>query len=196
MALLLTGVAGLAACDSGSSPDAEGAESERREVDWERGRYGRLRLGDSTARVVRVLGEPRKRGLDQPLEPIGEEFHEIGGLTNVRAPRLAGPGEDDILRYRRLVLATSVGKVSILGTTHDGAGTPEGVGIGDGQDLVESRYPSANCFIQNEGTEYVTYPICKVRVCKGRLIAFGGDPIRSIWLAAETRAGLRTCRRP
>jgi hypothetical protein len=32
-------------------------------------------------------------------------------------------------------------------------------------------------------------------VCKGRLLGFGGDPIKSLWLAAETRAGLESCRR-
>jgi hypothetical protein len=80
------------------------------------------------------------------------------------------------------------------GTTDKRAQTPEGVGVGDSRELVERRYPDADCFIQNKGTEYVPYPICKVRVCKGRLLGFGGEPIRSLWLVAETNTGLKTCR--
>ena len=88
------------------------------------------------------------------------------------------------------------GRVTAWGTTDERAVTPEGVGVGDDQALVERRYPGARCFVQNEGTEYATYPLCKVRVCPGRLLGFGGEPIKSIWLAAETRRALTRCRVP
>lgn len=195
ISLLVTGVVSLGACGSEQSPASEESASAGKEFDWERGRFGRVRLGDSPARVVRVIGRPEKRGPNQPLEPIGEDFYDIGGLTNFRTPNTGTVGDYEALRYRRLVVSVIGGKVFVFGTTDERARTPEGVEIGDSQDLVKRRYPRARCFIQNEGTEYTTYPICKTRVCKGRLLGFGGDPIRSLWLAAETRAGLEACRR-
>lgn len=195
ISLLVTGVVSLGACGSEQSPASEESASAGKEFDWERGRFGRVRLGDSPARVVRVIGRPEKRGPNQPLEPIGEDFYDIGGLTNFRTPNTGTVGDYEALRYRRLVVSVIGGKVFVFGTTDERARTSEGVEIGDSQDLVKRRYPRARCFIQNEGTEYTTYPICKTRVCKGRLLGFGGDPIRSLWLAAETRAGLEACRR-
>jgi hypothetical protein len=163
--------------------------------DWKRGTYEGLRLGDRTAELRRVLGSPVKRGASQPFEPIGEDFYEIGGLTNFKSPAIPGR-RSSILRYRRRVFLTTGGLVTAWGTTDARAETPEGVGIGDAQALVERRYPEARCFVQNEGTEYATYPLCKVRVCAGRLLGFGGEPIRSIWLAAETKRALTRCREP
>lgn len=63
-------------------------------------------------------------------------------------------------------------------------------------ELVEERYPDADCRTANEGTEYTNFPLCEVRACEGRLLAFGGDPIESVWLVAETAAGWRSCRDP
>jgi hypothetical protein len=196
IALLVAGVVSLAACDSEQSAGSADSASAGKELDWERGRFGDLRLGDSAAKLVRVIGRPGKRGPTQPLEPVGEDFYDIGGMTNFRTPNVGGVGEYETLRYRRLVVGVIGGKVIVFGTTDQRARTPEGVGVGQSQDLVKPRYPRARCFIQNEGTEYTTYPICKIRVCKGRLLGFGGDPIRSIWLAAETKAGLESCWRP
>jgi hypothetical protein len=48
--------------------------------------------------------------------------------------------------------------------------------------------------VENEDTEYLPYPVCEVRVCDGLLLAFGGEPIKSIWLAAETRGALENGR--
>ena len=163
--------------------------------DWQRGTYEGVRLGDRTARLRRVLGPPLRRGASQPFQPIGEDFYEIGGLTNFKTPAFRDR-RSGTQRYRRRVFLTSGGRVTAWGTTDARAETPEAVGIGDGQALVERRYPDARCFVQNEGTEYATYPLCKVRVCAGRLLGFGGDPIRSIWLAAETRRALTRCRTP
>ena len=146
-------------------------------------------------RVRRLLGAPRKRGGDQPFTPIGEDFYEIGGLTGFRVPAIGG-GRDEMLRYRRRVFLTAGDRVTAWGTTDPRAATPEGVGVGDAQALVERRYPDARCFVQNEGSEYATYPLCKVRVCAGRWLGFGGDPIRSLWLAAETKRALIHCRAP
>jgi hypothetical protein len=194
ISLLVAGLVNLAACEFEGSSASSDAAPAGKEFDWERGRFERIRLGDSTARVMRVMGRPAKRGPNQSFEPFGEDFYDIGGMTSFRTPHV-GDGRYEALRYRRLVVAVIGGKVIAWGTTDPRARTPEGVGIGDSQELVERRYPSARCFIQNEGTEYTTYPLCKARVCKGRLLGFGGDPIRSLWLAAERRAGLASCRR-
>ena len=95
------------------------------------------------------------------------------------------------------VLGITVGRLTDFGTTDYGAETPEGVGLGDSGDLVERRYRNANCFTQVTGSHSeAEYPLCVVRVCKGRLLGFAGDPIESIWLAAETKAGLSGCQRP
>jgi hypothetical protein len=195
ISLLATGLVTLGACESEQSPASTDAAPGGKEFDWEQGRFEGVRLGDGTARVVRVIGRPARRGPKQPFEPFGEDFYDIGGMTSFRTPNVGGVGDYEALRYRRLVVAVIGRKVIAWGTTDPRAQTPEGVGVGDSQELVEQRYPSARCFVQNEGTEYTTYPFCKARVCKGRLLGFGGDPIRSLWLAAETRAGLGSCRR-
>jgi hypothetical protein len=165
-------------------------------LDWKRGTYEGVRLGDHSAKLQRVLGRPEQRGRNESFEPIGEDFYDIGGLTNFGSPDIGAVGDFETLRYRRRVFSTDGGTVTAWGTTDPRARTPEGVGIGDEREVVERRYAGADCFTQNEGTEYVKYPFCKVRVCAGRLLGFGGDPIKSLWLAAETRTGLRRCRPP
>jgi hypothetical protein len=144
-AVLAAGVAvALGSCDSSDEP------TEVLLLDWKRGTYEGVRLGDHSAKLQRVLGRPEQRGRNESFEPIGEDFYDIGGLTNFGSPDIGAVGD----------------------------------------------YAGADCFTQNEGTEYVKYPFCKVRVCAGRLLGFGGDPIKSLWLAAETRTGLRRCRPP
>jgi hypothetical protein len=195
---VLPAVLALGAASAFPFPDC-GAPDEPTEVlvfDWKRGTYQGVRLGDDTARLRRVLGRPQRRGPNEPFEPIGEDFYDIGGLTNFGYPEVEADGDYDTFRYRRRVFSTTGGTVTAWGTTDPRAQTPEGVGIGDERDLVGRRYASADCFTQNEGSEYPEYPICRVRVCAGRLLGFGGDPIKSLWLAAETRAGMKSCRPP
>ena len=179
----------VASCSSSDEP------TDPLVLDWKRGTYEGIRLGDESAKLKRVIGPPQARGRHERFEPIGEDFYDIGGLTNFGSPDLGGAtGDFETLRYRRRVFATDGDKVTAWGTTDQRARTPEGVGIGDDRELVERHYPDARCFTQNEGTEYVNYPLCRVRVCAGRLLAFGGEPIKSIWLAAETKTGLQHCR--
>jgi hypothetical protein len=191
-ALAMVGAAiALASCDSSDQPPNSLV------VDWKRGAYDGVWLGDDSANVRRMLGRPPKRGRYERFEPIGENFYEIGGLTNFASPDISsGFADFETLRYRRRVFATTGDRITALGTTDPRARTPEGVAIGDNLQLVERRYANADCFIQNKGTHYVNYPLCKVRVCAGRLLAFGGEPIKSIWLAVETTTGLKSCRPP
>ena len=162
-------------------------------VDWRRGTYEGLRLGDRTAKLVAVVGEPEKRGPNERAEPVGEDFYDIGGMTNFTWPDYRSPARDEELRYRRRVFSMSAGRLTSWGTTDDRAETPEGVGVGDSRQIVEERYPKADCYIENEGSEYPTYPFCLVRVCRGRLLGFGGEPIKSVWLAAETKEAVERC---
>ena len=191
---LMVLASGVAGCDVGPR---DGSPQDPLVLDWRRGTYEDVRLGDSTRRLVQLLGRPERRGRNEPSEPIGEDFYDIGGLTNYGAPDIGRRLADfEHLRYKRRVFGTNGGRVTNWGTTDDRAETPEGVGVGDSRELIMRRYPRADCFIQNEGTEYVTYPICRIRVCKGRLLGFGGSPVKSIWLAAETKGALKGCRRP
>jgi hypothetical protein len=194
VSLLVAGVVTLGACDWDELAAGDRNSNDVRLLDWKRGTYEGVRLGDSAGRLIRVLGKPRRRGGDEPIEPIGEDLYDIGGLTNYRSPDIGARFGFEAFRYRRRVFNVDGGRVTGWGTTDQRAQTPEGVGVGDSRELVERRYADADCFIQNEGTEYTSYPVCKVRICNGRLLGFGGEPIKSLWLVAETIGALETCR--
>jgi hypothetical protein len=190
--------AALGGCGDDEDP-AQGTNAGGRPliVDWRAGTYEGVQLGDTRRQLVKALGRPGARGRYGPDVPLGERSEEIGSLTNYGAPDIGrGIAPFETLRYRRRVFNTTGDRVTSWGTTDPRAQTPEGVGIGDERDLVKRRYPKADCFIQNEDSEYAEYPICRIRVCKGRTMSFGGDPIKSIYLAAESKAGLASCRRP
>ncbi|HEV2058533.1 MAG TPA: hypothetical protein VGR11_04190 [Solirubrobacteraceae bacterium] len=165
-------------------------------VDWRKGTYEGIALRSSTERLVAKLGRPQKRGTNESAEPIGEDYYDIGGPTAFRTPG-RGETKNETLRYKRRAFFASDGRIAGWVTTSQRAETPEGVGVGDSRELIKQRYPQANCYTANEGSEYVTFPLCEIRaVCRGRLLAFGGDPIKSIWLIAETTTGWGPCRRP
>lgn len=201
--VLLAGFA-LAAC--GDDTPASGGRSEDEPttgrasasvVDWRAGEYASVRLGASARRLLRTLGRPGQRAHYGPFAPLGQDSYEIAALTNHGSPDIGKRVADfETLRYPLMVFDTTGGRVTAWGTTDAKARTPEGVGVGSPQSAVKRRYPQAQCFVQNEGTENPTYPLCRIRACSGRLLAFGGDPVRSIWVAAESRGALRRCRRP
>lgn len=165
-------------------------------VDWRKGTYEGIALRSSTERLVAKLGQPQKRGTNESAEPIGEDYYDIGGPTSFRTPG-RGPTKNETLRYKRRAFFATNGRIAGWVTTSDRAETPEGVGVGDSRELIKQRYPQANCYTANEGSEYVTFPLCEIRaVCRGRLLAFGGNPIKSIWLIAQTTPGWGPCRRP
>lgn len=177
--------------------DAPGSDRRAVVLDWRAGTYEGVRLGDTRRQLVQTLGRPGARGRYGPNVPLGERSEEIGSLTNYRSPDIGrGLAPFETLRYQRRVFSTTGGSVTSWGTTDPRARTPEGVRIGDERDVVKRRYPKADCFIQNDDSEYAEYPICRIRVCMGRTLSFGGDPIKSIYLAAESKAGLAACRQP
>lgn len=160
-------------------------------VDWRRGTYESVALRSGAGDVVVHFG-PGEGGPEDPIVPAGEDPSEIGGPTSFGVPDRAF----GVLRYRLHAFFTSAGRVAGWVTTSSRAQTPEGVGVGDAQDVVGLRYPAARCGTANEGSEWATFPLCEVRVCDGRLLAFGGDPIRSLWLVAETARGWGPCLAP
>jgi hypothetical protein len=164
-------------------------------VDWRDGTLDGVGLRSKVAAVVRALGPPERRGFQNPASPIGEDYYAIGGPTSFGLPfsRRVRP---DQLGYTDLTIFTARDRVYAWVTTSERARTPEDVGVGDTRQRVEQRYPRADCYTANEGTDYPTFPLCEVRVCEKRTLYFGADPIRSIWLVAENRGGLTTCADP
>jgi hypothetical protein len=163
-------------------------------VDWREGTVNGIGLGSATAEVVDAFGAPERRGFQNQASPVGEDFYEIGGPTSFGLPYRKRVFPDQ-LGYRNLTMFTARDRVYAWVTTSERAQTREGVGVGDGRMLVERRYPRANCYTANDGTDYATFPLCAVNVCTGRTLYFGADPIRSIWLVAK-RTGLSRCANP
>ena len=196
--MLTVFVTALGGCGEGDDATTRtGTERRALVIDWRAGTYEGVRLGDSTQQLVKAVGRPGARGRYGPNMPLGENSEEIGSLTNYGSPDIGRRIADyETLRYRRRVFNTTGGRVTSWGTTDPRARTPEGVGIGDQRDVVKRHYPHADCFIQNEDSEHAEYPICRIRVCKGRTMGLGGSPIKSIYLAAESKAGLEDCRQP
>jgi hypothetical protein len=164
-------------------------------VDWRHGSYEGIALRSSTTSLIKRLGRPIRRGANEPASPIGEDYYEIGGPTSFSSPGTAY-SKDTVLRFKRRSFFATNRRVYGWVTTSGRAQTPEGVGVGDSRDLVSKRYPQADCLTANEGSEYVTFPLCEVRACSGRLLAFGGDPIKSVWLVAQSIRGWGRCLKP
>ena len=189
-------VVSLTACGDDGEP-----RSDEREpalvLDTVRGTFDGVRLGDSTGEVIRVSGKPGERGPDAPGAPLGEDTPM---LTNYGSPKtisdaeiLKGRRDFETLLYRHRVYGMTGGRLTSTGITDSSARTSQGVGIGDSQASVKERYPTADRFVQNEDTEYAEYPVCRIRVCVGRLLGIAGDPVVSVTLAAETRSALTHC---
>lgn len=159
-------------------------------VDTRAGSFRGLRLRNSEADVRARFGAA-KCSDSSPAQPLGEDYYDIGGPTYFREPRGTGPGRACHMRYRQLVVFLFPGGVHGFMATDPRAQTEDGVGPGDPQALVPQRYPNARCETANKGTEYTTFPLCTVVLRPGRRLYFGADPIRSVWLIATTRRGLR-----
>jgi len=166
-------------------------------LDTVRGTFDGVRLGDPTEDVIRVTGKPGARGPDAPGVPLREDTPM---LTNYGSPKtlsdreiLKGRRDFETLRYRHRVYGMTGGRLTSIGVTDPSARTSRGVGIGDPQAEVKGRYPTADCFVQNKDSDYREYPICRIRVCDGRLLGIAGDPVVSMTLAGETKATLTRC---
>lgn len=112
-----------------------------------------------------------------------------GGLDAIRSPIDKHPNSPLTVDWRKgtyeggALRSNSRRLITKLGRPNE-RGTPEGTAS-----ETPAISPHADCYTANEGSEYATFALCTIRVCRGRLLAFGGDPIKSIWLLAETNRG-------
>ena len=188
---MIIGLGGWSGC--GSEPPKDRKPKNPAVLDWRHGTYDEIGFRTKTADVLRTLGRPVRRGRDEPLEPVGEDFDEIGGPDTFDEPRPEQDRTEDVLRYRDLVVLVDYRGVYGWVTTSPRAQTPEGVGVGDDLGLVSERFSGAECD-DGEGSEHRMAANCDVWLClANRRLVFGGDPIRSVWLLALTAEGLRRC---
>jgi hypothetical protein len=191
--LIIVGLAaGWSGC--GSDPPRDHTPKNQAVLDWRQGTYDEIALRTKKGDVVRRLGSPVRRGRNEALEPVGQEFDQIGGPDTFDEPRPERDGTEEVLRYRDRVVLVDYRGVYGWVTTSPRAQTPEGVGVGDALGLVSKRFPGAECD-DGKGAEHETAAVCDVWLClANRRLVFGGDPIRSVWLLALTAEGLRHCR--
>jgi hypothetical protein len=177
LALLL-----VAAC--GEEPSSDGPV-----IDVRAGTVDGAGLGDPLAAFARY-GRPRP--VETQTEPPDEselDVEEVGRPWMIDTPPRKVTTKDPFaglteLRGQHLQASALRDRTYVVGVTVEGAHTREGVRIGDDLDAVKEAYDGADCGIRNEGTEYVEYPYCRVRVRPGRVVWFGQDPIRSITIAS------------
>ncbi|HEX8206732.1 MAG TPA: hypothetical protein VF587_11800 [Solirubrobacteraceae bacterium] len=95
------------------------------------------------------------------------------------------PGLDAIgvWRFKGAAMAADRGEAWLVVVSARGARTAERVGVGSSLDDVREAYDGARCTVANEGTEYVSFEACQVRVRPGRYAWFAYDPVRSVTLS-------------
>jgi hypothetical protein len=193
--VLLVLVATVAGCGDAArpvpaaQPAPEHVPADPLPVDTRAGTFRGLAFRDSEAAVRKRFGKARC-STTAPMQPLGEDYYDIGGPTHFVPPRGKGLKRDCFMRYRRLVVLMFSGGAYGFVSTDTRAQTEQGVGPGDPQALVRERYPGARCEVANEGTEWSTFPLCTVVLAPGKRLYFGGDPIRSVWLIATSRRAL------
>lgn len=94
------------------------------------------------------------------------------------------------MRYRGVTYLTVGGRIYGFVVTQRDAHTNRGVSVGSPLHKLRQAYPEAACSTIEQGIEPHEYPMCKVEVGAGRSMWLGGDPVRTITLAATSRRGL------
>lgn len=94
-----------------------------------------VKLGDSRARVVAVLGTPTR---------VTARPNEITGAPDIR------------LRYRRLDVTLNSANVVAVSTIRRAERTAKGIGYGSTLAAVRAAYPAAQCFAAFKGTRVCT----------------------------------------
>jgi hypothetical protein len=176
LALVLLGVALLVYHDADKT---EPARTERVLVDPAAGTFRGVRLGATRAEAVARLGEAPPWTDDDPVEPLEEDWTEIGAPSV-----MTFPGTPDVLRYPRTVVELEDGRVIAIVTAELGATTPPGVAVGDDLASVRAAYPALRCWDAPVAGGHGSYPVCSGRVESRRWLWFGEDPIRSITIAS------------
>lgn len=149
-------------------------------IDAAAGTYRGVGIGSSRAEAGRVLGRSTARSQD-PLSPLGKEPLDVGVPPSPKEPRGLDP--IDVWRFRDAALLADRGKAWLIVVSAADARTKEGVGVGDALGDARAAYSEPQCGVANEGTEYVQFRYCQVRVRPGRYAWFAYNPVRSITLS-------------
>jgi hypothetical protein len=176
VALLLLGLV-LPAC---TGADDEGGRVAAVLVDPMAGSAQGVSLGDTKAQAVARLGPAPPWNGDQSVEPLKEDWDEIGAPSSMSLA-----GRPDVLRYDHTTVELENGRVVAVTTAERGATTPAGIGVGDDLDVVRKAYPSLRCWDAPSGGGHGTYPVCSGRLRGNRWLWFGRDPIKSISVASR-----------
>lgn len=166
-------VAGLAIAD----PLAPGPEpqSDRRPLISDEGSYAGLGIGDSVRSVSRRFDDCQTG--TGATTPLAYDFLTENAGPTVGAP----PGDKEQLNVRcQLASFLAYDQVFAVYVVDPAAETPRGIGRGDSLTEARDAYPEVRCTVQNEGTEYGTFPQCYGRLRGGPGVWFGGDPVRMI----------------
>jgi hypothetical protein len=148
-------------------------------VDPVAGAIDGVRLGDTRTEAVAKLGPAPPWNDEQSVEPLEEDWDEIG------APSAMSLSRPYVLRYLHTTVELDHGLVVAIVTAERGARTPRGVRVGDDLDEVRRAYPALRCWDAPSGGGHGSYPVCSGRLRPKRWVWFGEDPIRSISVASR-----------
>ena len=174
-AAALIAAATLGGCGSDSS-------SRSATVDEREGTYRGVGIGSTREEARRELGRVESGSTD-PLAPIGADPVDVGVPPSPDQPR--GSGGIAIWRFEDAAMAASRDGAWLVTVAADDARTSEDVGVGSTLDDVREAYADAECGTANEGTEYVQFPYCALKVTADRYLWFAYDPVRSLTLSRE-----------
>ena len=156
-------------------------------VDELRGAIRGVEIGSSKATVARWFGSYGGTPTAYPSEPLdADDQHDTGGPWSVvTGPHHLGPGglrgEQVTLRYPGAAFFVHNDRVFGFLISAKGARTSKDVGIGDRLRRIRSAYPQLTCAGAIHGDTSATQaPRCSGLTAQGRLLYFGGDPVRSI----------------
>jgi hypothetical protein len=148
-------------------------------VDVREGTYKGVGIGSTRVQAQRQLGRATTKSTD-PLRPRGAD-DPIGIPWAPQQPRESCGSA--IWRFEEAAMAAGCGRAWLVAIAAEDAVTEEGVGVGSSLADVRSAYPRAECYVENEGTEYTSYPLCVLRVARERYLAFGYDPVRGVTMS-------------
>jgi hypothetical protein len=166
----LVAALGAAACGGGGGGDPE----PRERVDEHAGRFRGVAIGDRSAQVRHRLGPPR---------PYNAQGRIPGGESTI--PYLSAGGG---LSYKGAFYAVKDKRVTAIIAYGDGAGTTNGVGIGDPLGDAQKKYREADCHAEELG-DPTRDAYWEVQTGKHLWLWLGGDPIDNIVVSIVRPSG-------
>jgi hypothetical protein len=148
-------VAGATVAGVGLATRSSGKPARVLQIDEQRGRVGRVVIGETRANVLAVLGKP----LQADRGPI-----------------------DEALLYDRLTVSLSTGRVISIETDDPAARTDRAVRIGDPLSAARASYGKAARCNPSSPDKHAAHPFCSIKVESGAMLVTG-DPIRTITLS-------------